>query len=56
MGLIVYVQNGDSYQPVIVSLGQTVGDLVEVKAGLFAGDKVVTERALVLLTAIMFLA
>jgi membrane fusion protein, heavy metal efflux system len=42
---IVYVQNGDNYQPVSVSLGQTVGDLVEVKAGLFAGDKVVTQRA-----------
>jgi membrane fusion protein, heavy metal efflux system len=42
---IVYVQNGDSYQPVTVTLGQAVGDLIEVKAGLFAGDKVVTQRA-----------
>jgi membrane fusion protein, heavy metal efflux system len=42
---IVYVQNGNVYQPITVTLGQTVGDLVEVKSGLFAGDKVVTQRA-----------
>jgi membrane fusion protein, heavy metal efflux system len=42
---IVYVQNSNAYQPVTVTLGQTVGDLVEVKSGLFAGDKVVTQRA-----------
>ncbi len=42
---IVYVQNGNAYQPITVTLGQTVGDLVEVKSGLFAGDKVVTQRA-----------
>jgi membrane fusion protein, heavy metal efflux system len=43
---IVYVQNGNAYQPITVTLGQTVGDLVEVKSGLFVGDKVVTQRAL----------
>jgi membrane fusion protein, heavy metal efflux system len=42
---IVYIQNGSTYQPVTVTLGQTVGDLVEVKTGLFAGDRVVTQRA-----------
>jgi membrane fusion protein, heavy metal efflux system len=42
---LVYVKSGDSYQPVIVTLGQTVGDLVEVKTGLFAGDLVVSQRA-----------
>ncbi len=42
---IVYVQNGNAYQPITVTLGQTVGDLVEVKSGLFAGDQVVTQRA-----------
>jgi membrane fusion protein, heavy metal efflux system len=42
---IVYVQNGNAYQPITVTLGQAVGDLVEVKSGLFAGDKVVTQRA-----------
>jgi membrane fusion protein, heavy metal efflux system len=43
---IVYVQNDSTYQAVTVELGQTVGDLVEVKSGLFAGDRVVTQRAM----------
>jgi membrane fusion protein, heavy metal efflux system len=43
---LVYVQNGTSYQPVNVELGQTIGDFVEVKSGLFVGDEVVTQRAL----------
>jgi membrane fusion protein, heavy metal efflux system len=43
---IVYVQNDNTYQAVTVELGQTVGDLVEVKSGLFAGDQVVTLRAM----------
>jgi len=42
---IVYVQNGDAYQPVEVTLGQTSGDTVEVKTGLFEGDRIVTQRA-----------
>jgi membrane fusion protein, heavy metal efflux system len=42
---IVYIQNGSTYQPITVTLGQTVGDWVEVKTGLFAGDRVVTQRA-----------
>lgn len=42
---LVYVKSGDGYQPATVTLGQTVGDLVEVKAGLFAGDLVVSQRA-----------
>jgi membrane fusion protein, heavy metal efflux system len=42
---LVYVKSGDGYQPITVTLGQTVGDLVEVKAGLFAGDSVVSQRA-----------
>jgi cobalt-zinc-cadmium efflux system membrane fusion protein len=42
---IVYVQNGDAYQSVDVTLGQTSGDMVEVKSGLFDGDLVVTQRA-----------
>jgi cobalt-zinc-cadmium efflux system membrane fusion protein len=41
---IVYVQNGDAYQPAEVTLGQTSGDLVEVKSGLFDGDRIVTQR------------
>ncbi len=42
---LVYIKSGNSYQPTKVTLGQTVGDLVEVKTGLFAGDLVVTQRA-----------
>lgn len=41
----VYVQNGNAYQPVEVSLGQTSGEMVEVKTGLFEGDMIVTQRA-----------
>ncbi|MEG4851249.1 efflux RND transporter periplasmic adaptor subunit [Microcoleus sp. B5-D4] len=41
----VYVQNGDAYQAVEIELGQTAGDLVEVKRGLFEGDLIVTQRA-----------
>jgi membrane fusion protein, heavy metal efflux system len=42
---LVYVKSGDAYQSISVTLGQTVGDLVEVKTGLFAGDLVVSQRA-----------
>jgi membrane fusion protein, heavy metal efflux system len=42
---IVYVQNGNAYQSVEVTLGQTSGDKVEVKTGLFEGDLIVTQRA-----------
>ncbi|XWK91701.1 MAG: efflux RND transporter periplasmic adaptor subunit (plasmid) [Phormidium sp.] len=41
----VYVQNGNAYQAVEVTLGQTSGDMVEVKSGLFEGDLIVTQRA-----------
>ncbi|ARV59638.1 efflux transporter periplasmic adaptor subunit [Nostocales cyanobacterium HT-58-2] len=41
----VYVQNGNAYQPVEVTLGQTSGDMVEVKTGLFEEDMIVTQRA-----------
>ncbi|MEG4283665.1 efflux RND transporter periplasmic adaptor subunit [Microcoleus sp. A006_D1] len=41
----VYVQNGDAYQAVDIEIGQTAGDLVEVKSGLFDGDLIVTQRA-----------
>jgi membrane fusion protein, heavy metal efflux system len=41
---IVYIQNGNAYQPVEVNLGQTSGDMVEVKTGLFEGDLIVTQR------------
>jgi len=42
---LVYVQNGNAFQSADVTLGQTSGDLVEVKSGLFDGDLVVTQRA-----------
>ncbi|MBW4622305.1 MAG: efflux RND transporter periplasmic adaptor subunit [Cyanosarcina radialis HA8281-LM2] len=42
---IVYVQNGNAYQATEVTLGQTSGDLVEVKSGLFEDDEIVTQRA-----------
>lgn len=42
---LVYIQNGNAYQSAEVILGQTSGELVEVKSGLFEGDLVVTERA-----------
>ncbi len=41
----VYVQNGNAFQPTEVTLGQTAGNMVEVKAGLFEGDMIVTQRA-----------
>ncbi|WP_089093948.1 efflux RND transporter periplasmic adaptor subunit [Nodularia sp. NIES-3585] len=41
----VYLQNGNAYQPVEVTLGQISGDMVEVKTGLFEGDLIVTQRA-----------
>jgi cobalt-zinc-cadmium efflux system membrane fusion protein len=42
---LVYLQNGNAFEAVEVTLGQTFGDLVEVKTGLFAGDLIVTQRA-----------
>lgn len=41
----VYVQNGNAFQSVEVELGQSSGDLVEIKSGLFEGDLIVTQRA-----------
>ncbi|MEH2022700.1 efflux RND transporter periplasmic adaptor subunit [Nostoc sp.] len=41
----VYVQNGNAYQPVEVTLGETSGDMVEVKTGLFEDDLIVTVRS-----------
>jgi membrane fusion protein, heavy metal efflux system len=42
---VVFVQNGNAYQPAEVSLGKTSGALVEIKNGLFDGDRVVVQRA-----------
>jgi membrane fusion protein, heavy metal efflux system len=43
---LVYVQGSNAYQAVPVTLGQTIGDFVEVKTGLFVGDQVVVQRAM----------
>jgi membrane fusion protein, heavy metal efflux system len=43
---MVYVQGSNAYQSVPVTLGQTIGDFVEVKTGLFVGDQVVIQRAM----------
>jgi membrane fusion protein, heavy metal efflux system len=42
---IVFVQNGNRFTPVEVTLGQRQADWVEVTQGLFEGDRVVTQRA-----------
>ncbi|MBN8561986.1 MAG: efflux RND transporter periplasmic adaptor subunit [Leptolyngbya sp. UWPOB_LEPTO1] len=42
---IVFVQNGQAFQPTEVSLGRESGEFVEVTNGLFDGDRVVTQRA-----------
>lgn len=43
---LVYAQNGQNFEPVEVTLGQTAGDTVEVKNGLFEGDRIVTQGAI----------
>ncbi|MBF2095835.1 MAG: efflux RND transporter periplasmic adaptor subunit [Synechococcales cyanobacterium K44_A2020_017] len=42
---LVFVRNGNAFEPVDVALGRTAGDQVEVLSGLFEGDEVVTQRA-----------
>ncbi len=42
---VVFVQNGTAFQPTEVTLGQRSGDSVEIKTGVFDGDRVVTQRA-----------
>lgn len=42
---LVFVQNGNRFQPVEVTLGRRAGNLIEVESGLFDGDRVVTQRA-----------
>ncbi|MCT7956965.1 efflux RND transporter periplasmic adaptor subunit [Laspinema palackyanum] len=43
---VVYVQNGQQFQAVEVKLGPQFGERIEVKGGLFAGDRIVTEGAM----------
>jgi membrane fusion protein, heavy metal efflux system len=42
---LVFVQNGTAFQAVEVTLGRQAGNWVEVKSGLFDGDRIVTQRA-----------
>ncbi|MDX2256092.1 MAG: efflux RND transporter periplasmic adaptor subunit [Pseudanabaenaceae cyanobacterium bins.39] len=42
---LVYVQNGKSFEPTEVTLGQAADGFVEVKSGLFEGDRIATEGA-----------
>jgi membrane fusion protein, heavy metal efflux system len=42
---LVYVKNGQNYEPVEVTLGQVDGDRTEITKGLFEGDQVVVQGA-----------
>ncbi|OKH56082.1 hypothetical protein NIES2101_02190 [Calothrix sp. HK-06] len=42
---VVYVQNGNAFEAVKATFGQSFGDMVEVKTGLVDGNLVVTQRA-----------
>lgn len=42
---IVFVQNGQAFEPIPVTLGRESDQVVEVKEGLFEGDRIVTQRA-----------
>ncbi|MCC5900202.1 MAG: efflux RND transporter periplasmic adaptor subunit, partial [Phormidium sp. BM_Day4_Bin.17] len=43
---IVFVQNGDRFEPVEVTTGERAGDRLEIRRGLFDGDQVVVQGAL----------
>lgn len=45
---LVYVQNGQTFEPVEVQVGRVAGDQVEIEQGLFEGDQVVTQGAALL--------
>lgn len=42
---IVFVKNGNAFQPTEITVGRESGEFVEVKNGLFDGDQIVTQRA-----------
>ncbi|MFM7425612.1 MAG: efflux RND transporter periplasmic adaptor subunit, partial [Elainella sp.] len=42
---LVYVKNGQNYEPVEVKLGQVDGDRTEITSGLFEGDQVAVQGA-----------
>jgi len=43
---LVFVQNGEAFEPVDVATGQSGGDRVEITSGLFEGDQVVAQGGL----------
>lgn len=43
---LVFVQNGEAFEPVEVTVGRRSGDQVEIQSGLFEGDQVVVQGAL----------
>lgn len=43
---MVFVQNGDRFEPVEVTTGDTAGDRIVIERGLFEGDQVVVQGAL----------
>jgi membrane fusion protein, heavy metal efflux system len=43
---LVFVQNGEAFEPVEVTVGRRAGDQVEIQSGLFEGDQVVVQGAL----------
>jgi membrane fusion protein, heavy metal efflux system len=45
---IVYVQNGRKFEAVDVTLGKKFGEFIEVTAGLFDGDRIVTQGGMLL--------
>jgi cobalt-zinc-cadmium efflux system membrane fusion protein len=42
---LVFIQNGNAFHGIEVKLGRESGELVEVKDGIFDGDRLVTQRA-----------
>lgn len=42
---IVFVQNGNTFEPAEVTLGRESGAIIEIKRGLFDGDHIVTQGA-----------
>lgn len=45
---LVYVENGKSFEPVEVVLGEKFGDAVQVKSGVLDGDRIVTQGGMLL--------
>jgi hypothetical protein len=42
-GTSVYVENGEHYKRTVVKSGRVFGDLIEIREGVYEGDRVVTD-------------